>query len=220
MPVADGLTVAMELHRRRVPVSVVFMTMYGDEPTFRSALQAGARGYILKSDSADELLNAIRAVAGGGRYFSTSVRPYLRTDPQRERSSGSNSGLRGSTLLNLIAATCDADIVAGLEAAPQHELGLSPVERAAALIELRRRREEAECRLAPFEQLTGREQEVLAYLIEGVPADAIAQECVVSVATVRTQIRSVLQKLDVNSQLAAVAMARRAGWSRQNPSAA
>lgn len=58
-------------------------------------------------------------------------------------------------------------------------------------------------------RLTQREREVLARLVAGKRAGAIAEEFVVSVATVRAQIRSVLAKLEVGSQLEAVALARR-----------
>lgn len=75
-------------------------------------------------------------------------------------------------------------------------------------------------RLAVFEQLTPREAEVLRHLAAGLPAAAIASSSHVSEATVRTQIRAVLSKLGVQSQLQAVAVARRAGWlDRANPSA-
>ena len=68
-------------------------------------------------------------------------------------------------------------------------------------------------RLAPFAILTPREQSVLAELMEGRTADAIAKSGWVALSTVRSQIKSILQKLGVNSQLAAVAFARQAGWS-------
>ena len=48
--------------------------------------------------------------------------------------------------------------------------------------------------------------------MEGVPAEEIAERTFVAVATVRSHIRAVLTKLNVNSQLAAVAAARRGGW--------
>ncbi len=67
--------------------------------------------------------------------------------------------------------------------------------------------------LGSFATLTQREMVVLAELIEGHSAEQIAKAAVVSISTVRSQIRAILQKLGVNSQLAAVAMARRAGWS-------
>jgi DNA-binding NarL/FixJ family response regulator len=50
--------------------------------------------------------------------------------------------------------------------------------------------------------------------MEGKSAAEIAAEAVVSLATVRSQIRAVLQKLDVTSQIAAVALAHRSGWGR------
>jgi two-component system, NarL family, nitrate/nitrite response regulator NarL len=66
--------------------------------------------------------------------------------------------------------------------------------------------------LAPFEELTRREAEVLGQLIRGHAVDAIARDAVVSVATVRSQIRAILRKLDAPSQLVAVARAREVGW--------
>jgi two-component system, NarL family, nitrate/nitrite response regulator NarL len=68
-------------------------------------------------------------------------------------------------------------------------------------------------RLSPFDVLTHREKCVLAELMEGYGAEMIARRASVSVSTVRTQIKAILQKLGVNSQLAAAGLARRAGWS-------
>jgi DNA-binding NarL/FixJ family response regulator len=61
-----------------------------------------------------------------------------------------------------------------------------------------------------LDRLTRREREVLAELASGHRAQAVADHYVVSLATVRTQIRSVLNKLEVGSQLEAVALYRRA----------
>jgi two-component system, NarL family, nitrate/nitrite response regulator NarL len=82
-----------------------------------------------------------------------------------------------------------------------------------ALTPLEERRRE---RLEPFATLTYREQVVLAELIEGHCAEDIAKGAFVSISTVRSQIKAILQKLGVNSQLAAVALARRAGWSLES----
>jgi len=65
-----------------------------------------------------------------------------------------------------------------------------------------------------FERLTARERETLDALMDGMSAEEIASETYVSITTVRSHIRSVLQKLEVNSQLAAVAMAVRCKWQR------
>jgi len=84
--------------------------------------------------------------------------------------------------------------------------------RAEYLAMLRAHRRSETVRLEPFERLTAREREVLAYLLEGVAAEEIAERTFVALATVRSHIRAILTKLGVNSQLAAVAAARHAGW--------
>lgn len=90
---------------------------------------------------------------------------------------------------------------------------MDPARRHALLAELRAWRSAGTRRLEPFERLTPRERQVLGCLLEGTSAEAIARSWVVSEATVRTQIRGVLTKLGVSSQLSAVAAARAAGWS-------
>ncbi len=94
------------------------------------------------------------------------------------------------------------------------ELGrlLSRHQRDQLLGELQASRAAERERRAAFEALTETEQQVLAGLMEGKSAHDIAADRFVSLATVRTQIRSLLRKLDVGSQLALVALARRAGW--------
>ncbi|NJC71085.1 response regulator transcription factor [Planosporangium thailandense] len=89
---------------------------------------------------------------------------------------------------------------------------LAPGERDDLLTELRRYRSEQARLLIPLQRLSERERNVLVALGEGKSVEAIARERFVSEATVRTQVRAVLTKLDVKSQLAAVAKARTAGW--------
>jgi DNA-binding NarL/FixJ family response regulator len=89
---------------------------------------------------------------------------------------------------------------------------LGPTTREALLDDLRVRRESLHRALSPFDRLTPRERRVLGGLVEGLSVDEIAGIHYVSVATVRSQVRAILQKLGVRSQLAAVAMVNRAGW--------
>jgi len=76
------------------------------------------------------------------------------------------------------------------------------------LLQHGRRRRALEAKLRT---LSPRETEVLDALIEGRSAETIASEQFVSLGTVRSHIRSILRKLGVKSQLAAVAAARRVG---------
>ncbi len=64
-----------------------------------------------------------------------------------------------------------------------------------------------------LETLTPRERDVLGLLMDGHSVREIAREGVVSEATVRTQVKSILLKLEVSSQLAAVSLAHQLAWS-------
>jgi two-component system, NarL family, nitrate/nitrite response regulator NarL len=71
---------------------------------------------------------------------------------------------------------------------------------------------------ARLDLLTLREREVLAHLMRGRTVREIASSSVVSEATVRTQVKSILAKLEVTSQLAAVGLAHHTGWRPPQPS--
>ena len=96
--------------------------------------------------------------------------------------------------------------------AARRQSGLHPLKRDHVLSSLHAHRAAERARLAPFERLTARERMVLGALMEGASADEIAKSSFVSLATVRSQIRSILEKLSVHSQVAAVALAHRARW--------
>ncbi len=104
-------------------------------------------------------------------------------------------------------------LVESVKEAAELQSLLTPSQREELLAELRRQRSEERRRLAVFDRLTARERQVLAALMDGKSAEGIAEESFVSLATIRSQIRSVLMKLGVNSQLGAVALARRSGWT-------
>jgi two-component system nitrate/nitrite response regulator NarL len=96
------------------------------------------------------------------------------------------------------------DAAAGLPAAS--------AERQRLLRAWREGRNAASETLKPFELLTQREAAVLAMLCSGLTVERIALDSFVSEATVRTQVRAILSKLNVHSQLEAVAKANRSGW--------
>jgi DNA-binding NarL/FixJ family response regulator len=96
--------------------------------------------------------------------------------------------------------------------AVRREPTLYAAERESMLGSLRRQRAAERARVAPFERLTARERVVLGALMDGASAEEIARASFVSLATVRSQIRSILEKLAVHSQVAAVALAHRARW--------
>lgn len=90
---------------------------------------------------------------------------------------------------------------------------MAQAERLDLLATLNERRRDETTRLELFSRLTTREAAVLHRLVQGLSAEEIATDTFVSIATVRSHIRAILQKLSVNSQLAAVAAATKAGWT-------
>ena len=89
---------------------------------------------------------------------------------------------------------------------------LNTTDRAALLAELHAHRGQQERQSAMIAELSPRERLVLGRLMAGRHAEQIAADFVVSLTTVRSQIRSILTKLGVSSQLAAVALARDIGF--------
>src|SRR5579864_209734 len=83
LPGLDGSELTMELVRHCSGSRVVILSSCDDEDTVMAALRCGVCGYLLKQDSAAELLEALRTVAGGGSYFSPRVYDHLVTRIRR-----------------------------------------------------------------------------------------------------------------------------------------
>jgi two-component system, NarL family, nitrate/nitrite response regulator NarL len=90
---------------------------------------------------------------------------------------------------------------------------LAPGERDELLRMWHERRAQQQQVRSRLDQLTVREAEVLGNLTHGRTVREIASRYFVSEATVRTQVKSILSKLEVSSQLAAVALARQVDWT-------
>lgn len=69
----DGVEATRRLRVAAPEVAVLMMTMYDDDATVFTAMQAGARGYLLKGASQEEIRSAVTAVAAGQAVFGPSV---------------------------------------------------------------------------------------------------------------------------------------------------
>ena len=70
MPYKDGLAVATELSRTRVPVKSVVLTMHNSAEMAAAVKRSGAKGFVVKSHAARDLLRAIDTILEGGVFFS------------------------------------------------------------------------------------------------------------------------------------------------------
>jgi len=74
LPRIDGLGVLRALGRRGDKAAVIVLTTFDDDAVLREALDAGARGFLLKDVSLDELADAIRKAAAGQTYLQPGSR--------------------------------------------------------------------------------------------------------------------------------------------------
>ena len=73
MPRLDGVGVLEALRSRPDATPCLVLTTFDDADAFLAAVRAGARGYLMKDASPEELAEAIRGVAGGGTWLKPAV---------------------------------------------------------------------------------------------------------------------------------------------------
>jgi len=88
MPNLNGIEGTAQIVKSAADVRVIILSMHSDESYVVRALDAGARGYLLKDSAEEDLVQAIRTVAQGRPYFSpaisaTLLEDYVRTLRQR-----------------------------------------------------------------------------------------------------------------------------------------
>jgi DNA-binding NarL/FixJ family response regulator len=73
MPGINGIEATRRILRRHSDLGIIVVTMLEDDASIFAAMRAGARGYVLKGANHHELLQAIRAVAGGQVLFGPAI---------------------------------------------------------------------------------------------------------------------------------------------------
>ena len=147
MPEMDGATATRAIRQKFPQIQVIALTSFKEGELIKSALEAGAIGYLLKDISADELAWAIRAANAGRATLSSEAAQSL------------------------------------VETANQPS--------------------------APGLDLTERERDVLALMIEGLNNTQIAGKLTVSPSTIKSHVSNILSKLGVASRTEAVTLALR-----------
>ena len=77
---SNGIDVAHSIKRIRPITEILFYTSHDEEYLIAQALRAGARGYVLKSDSENRLLEAVRALARHLPFFTAKASQMLLRD--------------------------------------------------------------------------------------------------------------------------------------------
>jgi DNA-binding NarL/FixJ family response regulator len=79
MPKIGGIELARQVGRSHPETAVILYTGYGDRAQLTEALDAGARGFVLKEAPLDDLVRAIETVARGGTYVDPVLAGVLAT---------------------------------------------------------------------------------------------------------------------------------------------
>jgi DNA-binding NarL/FixJ family response regulator len=74
LPNLNGLEAANRIRQVAPDAAIIFLTQNGDKDVIRGALSTGARGYILKTDAARELLAAVAGILGGEDFVSSGIK--------------------------------------------------------------------------------------------------------------------------------------------------
>ena len=112
MPELNGLEAAREI-LKSVQTKVLILTMYDSDPLIRQTLEAGARGYLLKSDAGRDLVSAVDALRRNKTFFTPKVaqmvlegdlgRPTKENEEDNTRKNGLRLTARQKQILQLLA---------------------------------------------------------------------------------------------------------------------
>jgi DNA-binding NarL/FixJ family response regulator len=103
MPDLDGVAAIPEFLNARPGLAVLVFTAYDTEERVLGAIRAGARGYLLKGASAEEIARAVRQVHAGGSYLEPRVAAQIMAQVAAPRRTSSTLSDREREVLRLVA---------------------------------------------------------------------------------------------------------------------
>jgi DNA-binding NarL/FixJ family response regulator len=103
MPKVDGLTVARTIQAKNLPTLPIFLTMHKDEAIFNAAIDADVKGFVIKDGAATDIVNCIKEVARGKRFFSHVLSEFLLNRRNNQESPLETLTVSERRILRLIA---------------------------------------------------------------------------------------------------------------------
>ncbi len=213
MPKMDGITATQTICARCPEIRVLVLTASDDETSIRTALQVGARGYLLKDMSPDELANAVRTAHKGFTQLSPGILQKAMASSFLSQSEG-------------IARTYRSDAEANGRIAPRYaeEAAIGAVRDAASSSRSMDSLDStnvlpfptASLRSVPlgtaslppgFAKLTARERQVLKLIAAGSSNREIARSLDISEGTVKNHVASILGRLNLRDRTQAAIVA-------------
>jgi len=114
LPVRSGLDALVEVRRLQPALAVVMLSMYPEDRFALRALKSGAAAYVNKACAADELVQAVRKAAKGGRHIGPVVADLLARELQDPKGTAPHEKLsaRESQILSLVCGGKSAKQIA------------------------------------------------------------------------------------------------------------
>lgn len=115
MSVLNGIDAAKEIQKVSPQTKTVFLTVHDEDPYLLEALRVGAKGYVVKTHAAENLVQAIREASRGGVYLSPEVsRAVVQAYQNKTELSSEPLSPRERQVLQLIAEGKTTKEVAGV----------------------------------------------------------------------------------------------------------
>jgi DNA-binding NarL/FixJ family response regulator len=203
MPVMDGIQAAKLIVERDPTVKIIMLTQHDNDADILASLAAGASGYCLKDVEPDRLYIAIRSVSNGDVWLDSAI-------AGRVLKHYSVSPTQPAALVNSAAS---ATIDNSDSSASESKFAKTPTSHDAAVPSkgaLESSSATSMDRPAP-EALSPRELEVIKLIVDGFSNQEISDKLVVSLATTKTHVRNILNKLAVDDRTQAAVHAMRRG---------
>jgi DNA-binding NarL/FixJ family response regulator len=181
MPVMDGIQATKKILADNPASRVIMLTQHDNDRDIIASLAAGASGYCLKDVAPERLYTAIRTVNSGDAWLDASI---------------------ASRVLRHYAT----------DEPKQEEQQPAPSPRPVETLPVQPPRQSKDSLDRPFaEPLSSRELEVLKLIVDGLSNQEIADKLIISLATAKTHVRNILNKLAVDDRTQAAVHAMRRG---------
>ncbi len=181
MPVMDGIEAVKKIKEQKVDVGIIMLTSHDNERDIFASLAAGAGGYCLKDVDPERLYTAIRSVHAGDAWLDAAIAGQV-----------------------LKQYSSSFTLSAGSQHKEQQEQTIQENKSASAS-----QRDEKYSNIV--DPLSPRELEVLALIVEGLSNQEVSDRLFISLATTKTHVRNILNKLAVNDRTQAAVQAMRRG---------
>jgi len=181
MPVMDGIEAVKRIKDSKAEVGIIMLTSHDNDRDILASLSAGAGGYCLKDVDPERLYTAIRSVHAGDAWLDAAIAGQV----LKQYSSSLSSPPVGQTAVNNQAENKDRFSTSTAAMDDKYSNVVDP--------------------------LSPRELEVLALIVEGLSNQEVSDRLFISLATTKTHVRNILNKLAVNDRTQAAVQAMRRG---------